>query len=565
MNRFKKALKIFRNIIIVFSIAFTSIVSFSFVSSFVDNDFELAKNLDIFASMYRELNIYYVDDIKPAKLMRSAIDSMLETLDPYTDFISENEIEDYRFMTTGQYGGIGSIISKDGDHVIITEPYEGYPAQKADLRAGDRIIEIDGKSAVGKSVDAVSKILKGTPNTEVKVVIQRPGEYTNIEKTLMREKIKVDNVPFVGMVNDSIGYINLRGFTQGAGKEVKVALTKLKENNDLKGVILDLRYNPGGLLNEAVHVSNVFVKKGLEIVKTKGKVSEWDKTHKATNNPVDEDIPLAVLVNSNSASASEIVSGVIQDYDRGIIVGQRTYGKGLVQSTRPLSYNTQLKLTTAKYYIPSGRCIQALDYSNKNEDGSVGKVPDSLITKFSTQNGRPVYDGGGINPDFEVKRNVHSNILASLMIKRVIFDFATSYRNTHESVLSPDEFEITEELWNNFMNFINDKEYDYTTRSEKALEKFKKNSEKEEYFENVKAEFEILEAKVKHNKEEDITKYKSEICHEIKAEIISRYFYRKGRIQTSFENDKVVQEAVNILSDKNKYYTTLGPLAEASK
>ncbi|PCH68560.1 MAG: peptidase S41 [Bacteroidetes bacterium] len=565
MNRFKKVLKIIRNLIIVLSIAFTSIVSFSFVNNFVDNDFELAKNLDIFASMYRELNIYYVDDIKPAKLMRSAIDSMLETLDPYTDFISETEIEDYRFMTTGQYGGIGSVISKDEDYVIITEPYEGYPAQKADLRAGDKIIEINGKPAVGKSVDAVSKILKGTPNTEVTIVIQRPGEEINIEKTLMREKIRVDNVPFYGMVNDSIGYINLRGFTQGAGKEVKVALTKLKEENTLKGVILDLRYNPGGLLNEAVNVSNVFIKKGLEVVRTKGKVSEWDKIHKATNNPVDPDIPLAVLINSNSASASEIVSGVIQDYDRGIILGERSYGKGLVQSTRPLSYNTQLKLTTAKYYIPSGRCIQALDYSNRNEDGSIGKVPDSLITKFNTQNGRAVYDGGGINPDFKVKKKVHSNILVSLMIKRVIFDFATFYRNTNESLTNPEEFEITEELWNSFISFINDKEYDYTTKSEKALETFKKNSKKEEYFENVLTEFEALETKVKHNKEADINRYKEDICHEIKAEIISRYYYRKGRIQASFENDNVVQEAVSKLSDKDNYYTTLGPLAKVSK
>ena len=541
-------------------VAALGITTFSFVTDTVENDFEIAKNLDIFASLYRELNTYYVDDVKPSKIIRKGINAMLKSLDPYTDFISETEIEDYRFLTTGQYGGIGSVISKKGKYVIITEPYEGYPAQKAGLRAGDKLIEIDGESAIGKNVDQISKILKGQPKTDVTIKVERHGVVDELVFKLTREKIKVKNVPYSGMVNDSIGYIRLRGFTQGAGKEVRTALIQLKENSNLIGVILDLRGNPGGLLNEAVNVSNVFVDKGKEVVRTKGKVSEWDKLHKTTKNPVDRDIPLAVLVSRSSASASEIVSGVFQDYDRGVVVGQKTFGKGLVQSTRPLAYNTQLKVTTAKYYIPSGRCIQALDYSNRNKDGSVGKIADTLTTEFLTTNGRKVYDGGGIKPDIKIDVQKLQNISISLLSKRIIFDFATEYRSKHDSILPIREFQITENLWKEFSTYIEDKDYNYTTRSELSLEDFKKHAEKENYFESVKETYEELTNKIEHDKDDDVKKYKEEICDEVKRQIASRYYYQRGKIEASFDYDNGVSEAVAILSDEDQYNAILNPL-----
>ena len=395
-----KMMRKLKKYLVILALSVASIFSLGFV----DNFFEISKNLDIFSSLYKELNIFYVDETDPGQLMKTAIDAMLESLDPYTTYIPESEKEDFEFMTTGQYGGIGAVITKDGDWVYVSEPYENFPADKAGLIAGDKFLEIEGKSVKGKSTEDVSKVLKGQPNTSVKVLIERSGLSKPFEVEIIREEIKLNSVPYYGMIEDSIGYIKTRSFTRNISKEVLEAYKDLNNNGQLKGLVLDLRNNPGGLLNEAINMANLFIDKGQEIVFTKGKVKDWDKSYKARNEALDTIIPIVVLINRSSASASEIVSGAIQDLDRGVVLGQRSFGKGLVQQTKKLSYNAQLKLTTAKYYIPSGRCIQALDYSNRDEDGSVGEIADSLRTEFKTLvHQRSVFDGGGITPDIEIE------------------------------------------------------------------------------------------------------------------------------------------------------------------
>ncbi len=553
MSKIKSVGKKFRVAILVLAVATTSIVMYSFV----DDYFEVSKNLDIFSSLFREVNLNYVDSVDPGKLMKKGIDAMLETLDPYTDFIPESDIEDYRFMTTGQYGGIGALIRQKGEYVAISEPYDGSPAQKADIRPGDEILEIDGKSQKGKRTDEISKILKGQPKTSVHLLLRREGEKNPIEKTVVREEIKVKNVPYFGMITKDIGYIKLDKFTESSGKNVSEALKALKEKGSLKGVVFDLRSNPGGLLNEAVNVSNVFVNRGQDIVVTKGKIRELEKTYKAINDAIDPDLPLAVLVNSGSASASEIVSGSLQDLDRGVIIGQRTFGKGLVQTTRQLSYNSQLKITTAKYYIPSGRCIQALDYSHRNEDGSVGKVPDSLMTAFKTRDGRKVFDGGGILPDVITDVRKLSNITASLRDKNLIFDYATHYRLLHPSIAAAKDFHLSDIDFKDFMAFISDKEYDYTTKSEKTMDDLKKNSEEEKYFADVKPEFEALKSKLAHNKKADVMKNKEEITQLLEEEIASRYYFQSGRIEATFNHDDQVKKAVEVLNNSSMYASIL--------
>ncbi len=532
--------------------------------SFVDNYFEISKNLDIFATLFRELNIYYVDETDPGKLIKKGVDAMLESLDPYTNFITESEIEDYRFMTTGQYGGIGALIQQRETQVIVKDPYEGFPAQLSDLRAGDIILEIDGKSTVGKKTDDVSKVLKGQPKTSVKLLIQRTGEKKSFEKIIVRDEIKVKSVPYFSEIGNKIGYVKLNSFTESASGELKQAFNELKSKNQITGLVLDLRGNPGGLLNEAVNIVNIFIDKGKEIVSTKGKVSEWDKSYKAINTALDTEMPIVVLVNSGSASASEIVSGALQDLDRGVVLGQRTFGKGLVQTTRPLSYNTQLKVTTAKYYIPSGRCIQSLDYSHHNEDGSVGKVADSLMRPFKTKAGRTVYDGGGILPDIVLEQNKFSNISQSLMNKYLIFDYATEYRVKHETILPVKEFQLDESDFSGLVAFLSDKEYDYVTKSEKALEDLKLNAEKEKYFTEISKEYENLQQKMMHNKKEDLIKNKEEVMRLLKEEIVSRYYYQKGRYEVNLSSDPEIKKAVQILADKPTYNSILAGTYNAS-
>lgn len=520
------------------------------------NYFEISKNLDIFATLYREVNAYYVDDVDAGKLMRKAIDEMLNSLDPYTNYISESEIEDFRFQMTGQYGGIGSQIGQKGEYIMITDPYEGYPAQKEDLRAGDLLIEVEGKSVKGKNSSDISKLLKGQPGTKVKLKIKREGE-GELLKTLTREEIHVKNVPYSGMIDANTGYIRLQSFTNDAGKEVRDALVDLKKNPGLKSVILDVRGNPGGLLHESVNIVNVFVPQGQEVVSTKGKIKESEKTYRTLNPAVDAEIPLVVLTNRSSASASEIVSGSIQDLDRGVIIGTRTFGKGLVQNTRPLSYGTQVKITTAKYYTPSGRCIQALDYSHRNEDGSVGAVPDSLKKEFKTKSGRKVFDGGGVDPDIEVKKKSYTKIAESLLTKQLIFDYATYYRAKHASIAPAKEFELSDADFADFKKYISSKEYDYVTQSEKALDDFKKKAEDEKYFDAVKEQYEALKQNLTHDKQADIDKNKEEISKLLEEEIARRYYYQKARYEASFKNDDDIQEALKLFADPARYQSLL--------
>ena len=523
--------------------------------SFTDSYFEIAKNLDIFTTVYRELNNYYVDETDPGKLMKTAIDKMLKSLDPYTNYIPESEIEDFQFMTTGQYGGIGAVITKRKDYVFISEPYEGFPAQKAGLIAGDKILEINGESAKGKNTEDVSKALKGQPNTEVQLLIERPYLDDPFSVSFKRQKISVKSVPFYSYLNEAIGYIKLRSFTRNCSNDIKNAFLDLKKQGDLKGLILDLRANPGGLLNESVNIVNLFVDKGQEVVSTKGKIKSWDKVYKASKSPTDLEIPIVVLINQSSASASEIVAGAIQDLDRGIVIGQRSFGKGLVQQTKKLSYNSQLKLTVAKYYIPSGRCIQALDYSNRNEDGSVGKIPDSLMTAFKTKNGRVVYDGGGVNPDIEIDQDDISNLIVSLIQERLFFDYATYYKYQNPSLDSL--FIMDDTGFNSFVDFLGDKSYDYKTETEKAFEVLKNKSEKENYFAEIQDKYENLFQEFEINKKNDLIRNKEIIKEILSEEIVSRYFYQEGRIRTSLNFDKEVQEAIIYLSKQDMYNSVL--------
>lgn len=548
-------IKKFKKPILIYLLAIAAVVSISAG----DDYFEVSKNIEIFSDIYKELDMYYVDDIKPNELMRTGIDAMLQSLDPYTNFISEAEMENYRFQTTGKYGGIGAIIRKKDNHIAIIEPHEDSPAREAGLQAGDLIIEVSGESTKGKNVEEISKLLKGAPGTKVELLIRRTGfdEDKLIEVT--REEIEVENVPYYGMINDTIGFIKLTQFRRDAGKDVGNALKDLKKNNDLRSLVLDLRGNPGGLLNEAVNVSNLFIPKNKHVVSTKGKVDQWNRDFKTLNQPIDTDIPLVVLMSNGSASASEIVAGTIQDYDRGIVVGQRSFGKGLVQNTRELSYNTMLKLTTAKYYIPSGRCIQAIDYSIKNEDGQAGEIPDSLKTKFETANGRTVYDGAGIYPDIDVEKRKLANISVSLLSNDLIFDYATKFYREHDSIAPAKEFHISEDIFQDFKNFLADKEYHYTTRSEETIDKLEKQLKKEEYFDAVNNHVDNLKSELQKDKSNDLEKFKEEIKQLLDKEIVGRYYSKSGEIQSTFDHDPELKKATSLLINKKTYYQELKP------
>ncbi len=550
MNQPKRFMKVW---IIIGLIAISGLGFLGFKKG---DEFQIAKQMDIYFTLFRELNLFYVDEVAPEKLIETSIDKMLESLDPYTEYIPERELEDFKFQTTGEYGGIGALIRAKGDYPVIAQPYRNFPADQAGLWAGDRIIEIDGVSTKGLPLEKVSDNLKGQPNTELELKVQRPYTNETFKKTLIRKEVKIPSVPYYGMVEEEIGFIHMSRFTTDCSKEVKQALRDLKKEG-AKKVILDLRGNPGGLLDEAVHLTNLFIPKGREVVSTRGKIKQFDKTYTTESFPIDIDIPLVVMVNRGSASASEIVAGAIQDYDRGVVLGQRTFGKGLVQTTRPVSYNGQLKVTTAKYYIPSGRCIQALDYSNRNEDGSVGHIPDSLISEFTTANGRKVYDGGGIRPDVEVKQETLSKLAISLLAKDLYFEFATRYRAENPSIAEVDEFELSEADKEAFKEFLKGKDFDYETESEKKLKDLIETAKREKYYALSESTFEQLEDQLSHDKYKDLETFEEEIMQLLKEEIVGRYYYQQGMIKTALEEDLQLAKAVDLLKDMEDYKNLL--------
>jgi carboxyl-terminal processing protease len=516
-------------------------------------NFEISKNLDIFYSLVRELNLFYVDEVKPDKLIKTGIDDMLETLDPYTVYIPESEMDDFKFMTTGEYAGIGAMISKRGNQIIVAEPYEGFPAQKSGLRAGDVFLEVDGKPVDKMVVSDVSEILKGPAKKPVKVKMQRSGEKKAFTLDIVREEIQIDPVTYYGMIDASTGYLRLSSFTDGCAENVKTAILDLRDKKGAKKLVLDLRSNPGGLLGEAVKVTNLFVNHGQEIVSTKGKVSQWDKTYRATEQPVDSMMPLVVLVNSSSASASEIVAGALQDLDRAVILGNRTFGKGLVQTTRDLSYNSKLKVTTAKYYIPSGRCIQALDYAHRNEDGSVGNIPDSLITVFKTKNGRLVKDGGGVTPDIKIVQDTLSTLAYKLVQDYMVFDFATDYAYKNKSIPPADQFEINDQIYSDFHQFLTEKKFSYESKSEQTLKALIETAKKEKYYNGAQNEFNALEKGLTVSLNQDLDKFSEDIRDLLKDEIVSRYYFQKGAIIAAIGNDKEIKSAISLLQNPTEY------------
>ncbi len=549
----------FKKYILVSLIGISSLFYISATTGQVDY-FEVSKNIDIFVSLFKELNVFYVDKIDPSTVIRKGIDAMLESLDPYTEFYSEAETEDFRAETTGKYGGVGSVISQRGDFVYVEDPYEEMPAYKAGLRIGDKITEIDEKSMKGKSTSDVSKLLKGTAGTKVKVSIMRmqaDGTEKKMDFEILRQEIKLKSIPYAGLASPNIGYITLNSFTDNAGNEVREELKKLKKDNNLEGVILDLRSNPGGLLHEAVNLSNVFLDQDVEIVSTKGKIAEWNKTYRTQQRAEDNKIPLIILTNGASASASEIVSGAIQDYDRGVIVGGKTFGKGLVQQTRPLPYNTQLKVTTSKYYIPSGRCIQAINYAEKNPDGSVKKIPDSLKVAFKTKGGRVVYDGGGIDPDIKTKKEYYHDITVALITKGLIAEFANDYVLKNSKPANANQYNFTDADYEKFTKFIQSKKFEFDSDLEKPLKTLKAKAEDEKSFEILKPQFEALSQKIKESKNQQLQLNKKDITDLIEGEIIRRYYSRRDQVERGFTHDEDIKAAIKLIKTPAEYQKLL--------
>ncbi|MFZ4581518.1 MAG: S41 family peptidase [Paludibacter sp.] len=519
--------------------------------------FRISKNLSIFNSVFRELDAFYVDTLNYDKLASNAISEMLSRLDPYTVYIPEKETDDLKFMTTGEYAGIGALITKINSNIYVSEPYEGMPAQRNDVRAGDIILEIDGKSTTGLTVSQVSAKLKGTPNTTIKLKLKRIGENKPLEKTFLREKIQVNPISYSALIAPKVGYVQLTDFTDKSATELKNAVSELIKNQQIESLIIDIRNNGGGLIDEAVKIIGYFVPKGSDVVQTKGKSKFTERTYKTPSEPAFPNLKIAVLVNRSSASASEILAGAMQDLDRGIIIGERTFGKGLVQNIRPLGYGGHLKVTTAKYYIPSGRCIQAIDYSHRNEDGSVGRVPDSLTTEFTTRNGRKVRDGGGIVPDIKTTDNRKLNIAYYIFAQNLYFDFANQYVAKHPQIAKPNEFSLDDDDFQDFKNFLVEKKFTYTTESEKMYKEFLELAKSEGIEKYADSELKALETKLKPDIQLNIEDNKKDIIELLSLEIVKRYYYQKGEIEFSLKSDDDLKTAIESISDINIYTKSL--------
>lgn len=527
-----------------------------------DRNFQIVKNLDVFNSVFKELDMFYVDTIDAEKMIQNGINGMLALTDPYTEYYPEEEMGSLKQMITGKYAGIGATIRyyDAKDRVVITEPLEGTPAQEAGLKAGDVILSVGGKDMVrgdmekNELTDHVSQELRGEPGTSFLLKVERPGKDKPqvLEFKITRRSIRQNPIPYYGMVADSVGYLALSEFTENCAKDFKKAFIELKQKG-ASSLVIDLRGNGGGSLSEAVDIVNLFVPKGKEIVTLKGKVKQSEEGYKTESEPVDTEIPLVVLVDGSTASAAEIVSGSLQDLDRAVIVGKRTFGKGLVQVPRPLPYNGSLKVTTAKYYIPSGRCIQAIDYAKRNADGSVARTPDSLTHVFHTAAGREVRDGGGIRPDIEVKGEKYPNILFYLMNEDVIFDYGTQYVLNHPQLASVADFKLTDKDYEDFKALVKEKKFTYDRQSEKVLKNLKEVAEFEGYMDDAKAEFEALEKKLTHNLDRDLDHFRKPIQEMIAQEIIKRYFYQKGACMERLKDDADLKKALETLADQTKY------------
>lgn len=539
-------------IVIVFCLLNT-INSFSQIDD--EKYFEMNKAIETFGSVFKSLHSNYVDELNSGDLVKTAIDAMLAKLDPYTNFYPESEMEEVKLQYLGQYGGIGALIHYKNGIVYISEPYEGLPAYKAGVKAGDAILSIDGESAKGKTSNQVSEKLRGQAGTEIELELERDGKI--IKKTFRREDIQLPNVPYFGMIDSVVGYIKLNEFTKEASKHVQEAFENLKRQN-MQYLIFDLRGNGGGLLQEAVNIVNLFVDKGQVVVSTKAKTVEKNSVFKTTKKAIDTKIPIVVLIDGTSASASEIVSGSLQDFDRAVIMGQCSFGKGLVQNILPLIYNSQIKVTVSKYYIPSGRCIQAIDYSHRDKDGNANKIPDSLRTAFKTKGGRTVYDGLGIEPDITIAPEYASNIAIALISKFLCFDYATKFVKENPNIASAKDFEITDEIYNDFIEFLKDKDYNYTTTSEKILDDLIVSAKKEKLGENTLKEIELIKTQIAEDKKEDLIKYKEDIKEILLSEIVVRYYNQKGRIEALLKHDNEVKEATKLLYDQKQYNKTLG-------
>lgn len=521
--------------------------------------FNISKSLSIFNSVLRELDMYYVDSLKHEQLIKTALDNMLQTLDPYTVYIPEDESEDITFMTTGEYGGIGSIITQSKDGICISDPYEGMPAQKNGLKAGDILLEIDGTSTSKMSVSEASAKLKGTPNTEITLKVKRPGEKKPMVKKFMREKIIIHPISYSEVVAPGIGYILLNDFTENAAMELRNILREMNTRQGVNSLILDLRNNGGGLIDEAVKIMGYFVPKGTEIVSTRGKSMQSSYTYKTTVEPIFPDMKITVLVNSNSASASEILAGAVQDLDRGVVIGERTFGKGLVQNIRPVSYGGHVKITSAKYYIPSGRCIQAIDYAQRDSDGRITRVPDSLTSVFKTRLGRVVKDGGGIVPDTLTLDRRTINVAYYIFAQNHYFDFATRYAASHATIENPKQFKLTDQDYADFIQFLKDQQFSYTPQTKKYFDDLYDFAALEGLDKEATAEFEALKAKLLPDLSVELQKHRTDVEELLSAEIIKRYYYQKGVIAYSLKTDTDLSTAIGILNDSTVYNHFFNP------